>query len=164
MIFVSIKELKSLIKETITVLDEEDREYGDIPEHVNYKGEWLRPNLKHFITDIALAACMFDLTPADVNNRIKASKAEKLTDKIWKNLSNSKSATIYEVEAAKNITDEHGKHYNKVMLAYVNDRPIQMPVILLPKAGGKPYLVFGEVELAFARAFNVEPTVLFIEA
>jgi hypothetical protein len=155
---ISLANLRLMIQENIL---EEREDEEEIPKSIDYKGEWIKPNLKHYITEISLAACYFDVSPNEIRSKLKITKPVELSENIWKSLENSNSSSVNSVERAKEITDEHGKHYNQVLYSYLKNRPVHMAGIAAPKSG-KPYLIFGEVELMFAHAFHIRPIVLII--
>lgn len=157
---ISNKEIiKNLVKETF--LELKNNKDFKIPTVVHFKGAWVIPEEKHIEDQISLAACLFNVTSEKIVKSLRNPTTRKLTDKIWSQLKNTLSYNIKTVDEAKNIADEYGHHYNKAMFGYMNNRDMTMPVIIIKK-GTNPYLVSGETEMLFARAFQVLPKVIVI--
>ena len=151
-------QLKKIILETIS---DALLEFDEIPDSIDFTGEWIDPDQKHIEDQVRLAACLFDTTYEELVQKINSSKSVELTDKVWAKLDNTLSYNVNKVEKAKEIADEYGYHYNDAMFGYVNNREMSRPIIVYKK-GQAPFVVSGEPELLFASAFKVKPQVIMV--
>jgi hypothetical protein len=142
---------------------EEKRDKNEIPLQVNFKGSWVRPDRKHIQDQTELAACLNDLDYKVLVSKINKASPMELDNHTWAELSNTNSFGVGTADQAKDIADQYGYHYNDAMYGYMNDREITMPVILDIDNGSQFYMVSGEPELLFARAFKVAPQVLVVK-
>jgi len=143
--------------------NDEKRDRGDIPLTLNFKGQWVRPEKKHILDQVELAACLNNLDYNKLFSEINQTSPSELDKHTWANLENTNSFRAGNVDLAKELADQYGYHYNDALFGYMNDRDITMPVILDINDGEEFYAVSGEPELLFARAFKVTPQVLIMK-
>jgi len=143
--------------------EKEKRDKDDVPLQVNFKGTWVRPDRKHIQDQTELAACLNGLDYKVLVSKINKAPTIELDDHAWAELGNTNSFNAGTAEQAKDLADQYGYHYNDAMYGYMNDREITMPVILDIGNGSEFYMVSGEPELLFARAFKVVPQVLVVK-
>lgn len=128
---------------------------------VDFKGHWVAPDEKHIKDQLQLAACLFSINYDDLVDELLHSSMEHLTDKIWSAAKNTESMKAHSEDDAKQIADEYGYHYNDALIGYTEDREVTTPVILI-KGSEDPWVISGEPELLFAKAYGITPKVIMI--
>lgn len=126
-------------------------------ELVMFHGDWISPNPKHIKDQINLAACKFNSSSDEIISKIESANPTHLPFSVWKSLDNSVSWSIVDEDDAKTKADEFGYHYNDALYGFTEDGEVNLPVIV-----NGNYLLSGEVELMFAKAYKIKPKVIAI--
>lgn len=126
-------------------------------ELVVFHGDWVYPDPKHIKDQLRLAACKFNISFDELVEKINSTDPEPLSNNVWHSLDNSVSWGTVDEDDAKAKADEYGFHYNDAYYGFTEDGEVTLPIII-----NNSYLVSGEVELMFAKAFKLKPKVIMI--
>lgn len=125
---------------------------------------WTRPILDDCVAEIQLMCDQLSLDPVSIVDSFKKSSLRTLSEDNWSKLVGSpNSYSIKSIDQARRISNSEGRDIESIIEAIGDGESMPAPVII-EDSKGTPHLVDGETRLMAARAFKMNPKVLWIKA
>jgi hypothetical protein len=151
-----------VVDEKKLVENSTSEEFVEFSYHQWYVGKlkniyWTKSNFSQEKQDFEKIAQENKIPIKQLEQLYTASKPEKLTNEMWKQLERSQSFSIKQLEDVEKIT----KDYRKLILEASDSRKMYMPIVL--EKNSKYILIAGELRLMICKAMKIQPQVVVLK-
>lgn len=123
---------------------------------------WIIPPLWEEIGEFERVADTFDIELSSLISLLPKGVIEYMDEETWSELGNTDSWETTKIEQVLETADQYGRDARKLLVAFEENRPMQVPIVLF-LADGHTHLVSGNTRLMVCRAIGERPKIFKLQ-